>query len=61
MYFNSFSDFIQMGNHGFYVWTAYGIGLTVLCVLILLPLRKNKRFIEEQKRQMRRQQNSDIK
>lgn len=61
MYFDSFSDLIQMGHHGFYVWTAYGIGVSVLIALMLLPLSKNKRFFEEQKRQQRRQQNSDIK
>jgi len=61
MHFASFADFIQMGNHGVYVWTAYGIGLAILGAMILLPVQKNKRFFEEQRRQRRRQQNSDIK
>jgi heme exporter protein D len=31
MYFDSFADLLQMGEHGFYVWTAYGAtGLVLL-------------------------------
>ena len=30
MSFASFSDFLAMGHHGLYVWTAYGICLAVL-------------------------------
>lgn len=31
MYFDSFADLLQMGKHGFYVWTAYGAtGLVLL-------------------------------
>ncbi|MDB2416659.1 heme exporter protein CcmD [Pseudomonadales bacterium] len=31
MYFDSFGDLLQMGKHGFYVWTAYGAtGLVLL-------------------------------
>jgi heme exporter protein D len=31
MYFDSFGDLLQMGKHGFYVWTAYGVtGLVLL-------------------------------
>ena len=24
MYFDTFAEFLQMGKHGFYVWSAYG-------------------------------------
>ncbi len=30
MYFDSFADLLQMGKHGFYVWTAYGTTALVL-------------------------------
>ena len=30
MYFDSFAEFLQMGNHGLYVWVAYGSTLLVL-------------------------------
>ena len=30
MYFDSFAEFLLMGKHGFYVWTAYGTTAAVL-------------------------------
>ena len=30
MYFDSFTEFLLMGKHGFYVWMAYGITAAVL-------------------------------
>ena len=30
MYFDSFAEFLLMGQHGFYVWTAYGTTAAVL-------------------------------
>ena len=31
MYFDTFAEFLQMGKHGFYVWSAYGAtGLVLL-------------------------------
>lgn len=30
MYFDSFAEFLLMGKHGFYVWTAYGTTALVL-------------------------------
>lgn len=32
MYFDSFADLLQMGKHGFYVWTAYAATATVLVI-----------------------------
>ena len=32
MSFASFAEFVAMGNHGLYVWSAYGISLLVLAV-----------------------------
>ena len=31
MSFSSFAEFLAMGSHGAYVWSAYGISLAVLC------------------------------
>lgn len=30
MAFDSFAEFLAMGNHGFYVWLAYGLTFVVL-------------------------------
>jgi heme exporter protein CcmD len=38
MSFASFSDFLAMGHHGLYVWTAYGICLAVLALNVAVPI-----------------------
>ncbi|HAL40950.1 MAG TPA: heme exporter protein CcmD [Gammaproteobacteria bacterium] len=42
MYFDSFSDLMAMGKHGFYVWTAYGATILVF-VGSFLALRAAQR------------------
>jgi heme exporter protein D len=56
MSFNTFSEFMQMGGHGFYVWTAYGITLVVLSYNIINPMVMNRRFVKSQKQNLRREQ-----
>ena len=38
MSFNSFSDFLAMGHHALYVWTAYGICLAVIAYMLTVAL-----------------------
>lgn len=59
MQFDSFSDFLTMGGHGVYVWTVYGVALLVLLVLIITPLRRDRRFFLEQSMLLRRDQAAD--
>lgn len=33
MAFESFSAFLQMGKHGFYVWLSYGVGLLAFAAI----------------------------
>ena len=56
MSFNTFSEFVQMGGHGFFVWTAYGITLVVLSYNIINPMVMNRRFVKLQKQNLRREQ-----
>ena len=56
MSFNTFSEFVQMGGHGFFVWTAYGITLVVLSYNIINPMVMNRRFVKSQKQNLRREQ-----
>ncbi|OGT22178.1 MAG: heme exporter protein CcmD [Gammaproteobacteria bacterium RBG_16_57_12] len=42
MNWESFSDFIQMGKHGFYVWSSYGVTALFLAIEILLVRRKRQ-------------------
>ncbi len=41
---NSFSDFIHMGGHGYYVWCAYG-ALTCAVIYEIFALRALRRRI----------------
>jgi len=55
MYFDSMSEFIAMGGHGFYVWLAYGVFLAVVIWNIAM-LRINRSLkVRETKRAWKRQ------
>lgn len=53
--FNSLADFLAMGGHGLYVWTAYAIGVAVIGFNILSPLRLRRKLITEHQRRLRRE------
>lgn len=46
MSFESFSDFLAMGKHGLYVWSAYGICFTVLAINVLAPVFARRRYLQ---------------
>jgi heme exporter protein D len=54
--FTSFSEFLAMGTHGFYVWSAYGISLLVLAINLLLPLRARRSYLLDEARRLRREE-----
>ena len=56
MNFSSFADFIAMGNHGVYVWTAYGISLAVLILNVVLPAVARRRYLQDEARRLRREE-----
>jgi heme exporter protein D len=55
MNFNSFSEFLAMGHHGLYVWTAYGICLAVLALNVAAPILARKRYLQQEARRLRRE------
>ncbi|CAI8817255.1 MULTISPECIES: heme exporter protein CcmD [Pseudomonas] len=55
MSFASFSDFLAMGHHGLYVWSAYGICLLVLAFNVASPVLAKRRYLQEQARRLRRE------
>jgi heme exporter protein D len=55
MSFASFSDFLAMGHHGLYVWTAYGISLAVLALNVAMPILARRRYLQEEARRLRRE------
>lgn len=54
--FDSFSAFLAMGDHGFYVWSAYAVGAAVIAFNIITPRLQRQRLISDHKRRMRREQ-----
>lgn len=54
MFFESWSDFIQMGGYGFYVWLAYGVSLFSILVLALQSLRGRNSVLTEVRRDEQR-------
>lgn len=57
MYFDSLQALITMDGHGAYVWAAYGVTLSVLVLLFLLPYLKHQRLrVELRQRIARRRQ-----
>ncbi len=46
------SEFLEMGSHGFYVWTSYAIFFAVLAWQVCQPVARHRRLraqlIEEQ-------------
>ncbi len=55
MSFASFSDFLAMGQHALYVWSAYGISLAVLGINVALPILARRRYLQEEARRLRRE------
>lgn len=58
MYFESFSEFLNMGGHGLYVWMAYGLSAVLLVINVVLPIQHKRQLIKEQARKLRREQQS---
>lgn len=58
MSFSSFTEFLAMGNHGLYVWTAYGISLAVLAINVAMPLIARRRYLQDEARRLRREEST---
>ncbi|WP_086480795.1 heme exporter protein CcmD [Oceanospirillum sanctuarii] len=56
MYFESFSEFLNMGGHGLYVWMAYGLSAVLLAINVVLPIMHKGQLVKEQARKLRREQ-----
>lgn len=55
MYFDTFAEFLQMGKHGVYVWSSYGISALLIGLNILFAVAAQRKAREEVKRLARRQ------
>tara|TARA_R110000787_G_scaffold38998_14_gene97903 strand:- start:5921 stop:6103 length:183 start_codon:yes stop_codon:yes gene_type:complete len=43
--FETMLEFLAMGGHGAYVWSAYAISIVVLIALVVAPLRRRSKFL----------------
>ncbi len=46
MHFETFADFINMGGHGLFVWSVYGLGIGILLFNIVRPSILQQRFFQ---------------
>lgn len=53
MKFASFGEFLAMGHHGLFVWSAYGICFVVLAINVALPLLARRRYLQQEARRLR--------
>ncbi len=56
MAFESFTDFLKMGDDALYVWLSYGIALVVIAINVLAPRTAKKQLYKEHLRKVRREQ-----
>ncbi len=56
MSFSSFAEFLAMGTHGLYVWSAFGITTAVLLLNVALPRLARRRYLQEEARRLRREE-----
>jgi heme exporter protein D len=55
--FDSFSEFLSMGGHGLYVWLSYALGLMLILINLVGPLRAGKRLQAQLTRRLLREKN----
>jgi heme exporter protein D len=56
MAFETFAEFLAMGRHGSYVWSAYGITFAIVAWNVLQPWLQRRRLMREQAALLRREQ-----
>lgn len=54
MYFDSLDALLHMDGHGVYVWSAYLITLMVIVFIMLSPIRRKNRLLNEVAGELRR-------
>jgi heme exporter protein D len=53
MYWHSLSDFLAMGNHGFYVWGSFIVMAVLMILEPVLLVRSRNQLIVRLRRQLR--------
>lgn len=58
MAFDSLADFIQMGTHGAFVWSTYGLVLLILAGLIANTIQGRRKTLRQLKKRYSRETHS---
>ncbi|WP_018652565.1 heme exporter protein CcmD [Actinobacillus capsulatus] len=53
--FGSLSDFLSMGNYGFYVWLSYAVSIIAMGGLIWFSRREEKQIMQQVKKELARE------
>lgn len=56
MFFESWSDFFNMGGYGFYVWLSYFICFITIAGLIIQSVSARKKVLKEVLREQQREE-----
>ena len=55
MFFQTWSDFFNMGGYGFYVWLSYGISLVAIVALLVQTIKQHKTVLQSVLREAQRE------
>ena len=55
MFFESWSELLDMGGYGFYVWLSHGLSLLAIVVLIVQSLAGKSAVLKSIKREQQRE------
>ena len=56
MYFENFTAALVMDGHGAFVWTAYGIAVVAISLILISPKLKERKILRQIAGEIRRQQ-----
>ena len=60
MYFDSFQALLTMNGHGIYVWPAYLITIVVIMAVLIAPVRRRNRLLEQLAEELRRTESAAV-
>lgn len=56
MYFDSLQAALEMDGHGAYVWAAYLVGIAVIAIALIVPMRRRKALLLQLSAEQKRNQ-----
>jgi heme exporter protein D len=60
LYFRSFDALLAMDGHGAFVWSAYLIATLVVLAILLRPVRRKQKFLQQLSGELKRRRGGPI-